>query len=116
MLAHFGPRFPDLAELERALHEVPRAAFHGRGEFVLALELGHVQLLELRLGIERIDVARPTFHCQKDARLRLGGNLLRLRREHTRARLVLVQQRRKRHRPQALIEKAAPRELISRHR
>ena len=62
VLAHVDPGLPDPAEPVRTLHVVALSRRHRRELLALALEQLHVQLFELRLGIERVDVARTTFH------------------------------------------------------
>jgi hypothetical protein len=72
VFAHFQAGLADLTELERARHVVPLAARHGRGEFVFAGELRHVEFGQLGLGIERVDVAGAPFEEEQNAGLGLG--------------------------------------------
>ncbi len=118
VLADLHSRLSGLAELERALHEVTRAAFHRRGELVLAHELGHVELIQFRLGVERVDVAGPAIHHEKDAGFRFGGMIGRLGRQDAGARFIPAEQRRERHAAQArsrAVEKIAAR-IPKRHK
>ena len=71
VLGHVGARLARLAEPERALDVVALAAGHRRLRLVVAGEFLEVQAGQLRLGVERVDVARAPFHHQEDARLGL---------------------------------------------
>ena len=118
VLAKFQAALADLAELERALHEVTLAAFHRRSELVLAHELGHVELIQFRLGVERVDVAGPAIHHEKDAGFRFGGMIGRLGRQDAGVRFIPAEQRRERHAAQArsrAVEKIAAR-IPKRHK
>src|SRR5947207_14725439 len=63
-----------LAKFERALNEVALAARHGRSKFALPHEFLHVEFGQLRLRIERINMARAALHQQKNAGLGLCGD------------------------------------------
>src|SRR5262249_12559473 len=93
MLADLDARPAGFAELERAADEVPRAAFHLRGELVLTDELRHVQAGELRFRIESIEVAGTALHGEEDAGFRLGGMMGRFWREDAGAQFFLVEKR-----------------------
>src|SRR5437879_5971358 len=77
-VAHPLARLANLAGAKGAPDVVPLAAGHVRRELVLPHELLHVQLSQLRLRIERVDVAWPAFHEQTDASLGLRRMMRRL--------------------------------------
>ena len=63
----------DALELERTLDVVALARIHRRGELRPFLgELRHVQLVQLRFRIERVDVGRAALHQQEDTALGFG--------------------------------------------
>src|SRR5262249_46639174 len=73
---------PRADEVERAGYVVTLARLHRRDAPVaLSDELLHVQLAQLRLWIEGVNVAGPTVHQQKGARLCFGGKVRLLGRE-----------------------------------
>ena len=75
MLTHPETGLADLAEVERRTDIAALAAGHVRRERIVVGEELAVELIEFWFGIERIDVARTTFHVKKDAVLRLGGEM-----------------------------------------
>ena len=91
---HRQPALAGSLELEGALDEVALAGRHRARELVLAMELLHVELVELRLGIERVDVARSALEEEEDARLRATRDVTGLRSE--RPRFLRAQERVKR--------------------
>ena len=73
-----------LRELARAAQEAGRLLLDEGEADVLGHRLGQllaVQLVELRLGVEQVDLARGAFEVDADAVLRLGREVRRLRRQ-----------------------------------
>src|SRR5262245_8024659 len=90
MLAQLKAALADLVEAERALDVVALARRHLRGELVLALKLLQVQTVELRLGIERVEMARSAGQRQEDTGPRPRRHV---RRPWTQRRFLGLQQR-----------------------
>ncbi len=67
---HVGSALTDFVKLKRAFDVVTFPRRHRRLAFIIHVELGEMEFLELRLRVERVDVTRATLHHQKDARLR----------------------------------------------
>ena len=82
-LAHPRAALAMLRKLERRLHIVALSALHRRLHLPFPGELFEMKLLQHRLRIEAVDVARPAFHHEKDAVLRFGRDHLWFRRERT---------------------------------
>ena len=79
-LADPGAALAVLGELERRLHHRADLLREEAGVLVEALQLLAVALLQLRLVVPGIDLARPAVHEQPDDALRLGGKMALLRR------------------------------------